>query len=191
MTAPTDIPKVLEQDVSLILVDARSYQKIILKVLAELVTKKKMKGIYVGLNKPYKSLRKFFSANKIDTRQLFFIDTLSEESNKEENAAYAKAENLNEISVKINQAMKKSNSHFILFDTIDTFLVYNQKTSLERFFSSLVSNLRNMNKKCVMIGIKEALLEHMLHVSMERLSDGTVDLVPNATDKFEKTFLKL
>jgi archaellum biogenesis ATPase FlaH len=189
MPAPIDFSKTLEEDVSLILVDATTYQSVIVKILKELIGKKKMNGIYIALNKPYKTLTKFLNGKGVDSQKLSFIDTLTE--GDEKNKVYVQAENLSGMGIKIAQIMKKENPGFIIFDTVDTFMVYNKKSSLEKFFTSLITKLRNSEKKCIMIGIKEALLEHMLHISMERLSDQTVDLVPSPSDRFDKTFLKL
>jgi hypothetical protein len=69
--------------------------------------------------------------------------------------------------------------------------VYNKKQRLDRFFTTVVQRIRSVGKKCILIGIKEALVEHMLHVSVERLSDEIVDLAPTPQERFEKTFLKL
>ena len=43
-----------------------------------------------------------------------------------------------------------------------------------------------------MFGIKEALVEHNLHFSIERISDEIMDFTPKTTaQKFDETFLKL
>jgi archaellum biogenesis ATPase FlaH len=189
MPKDVDFSKALEQDVSLILVDATTYQSVIVKLLKELIIKKKMKGIYIALNKPYTTLTKFFKGNGIDPANLFFIDTLT--AGDKNNKVYVQAENLSGMGIRIGNILKKENPGFILFDTVDTFMVYNKKSSLEKFFTNLITNFRTNEKKCIMIGIKEALLEHMLHISMERLSDQTIDLVPSSADRFDKTFLKL
>jgi len=43
-----------------------------------------------------------------------------------------------------------------------------------------------------MVGIKEALVDHKLHVSIERISDEVMDFVPTTSaKKFDEAFLKL
>jgi len=91
----------------------------------------------------------------------------------------------------IKKLLDSDKFDFIIFDTIDTFLIYNDKTTVYKFFRSIVNDFREKGKYCIFIGIKEALLEHMLHVSIETISDEVVDLVESSTEKFEKTFLKL
>ena len=186
------IAKIMDQEVILILVDAVHYQPIILKILDKLVVKNKMRGIYVALNKPYKTVTKNFDEHGIDKDKFFFLDTLTKDLKKEKNAKFVAPERLSAISIEITKQLKSGKYDFVLFDTIDTFLVYNKREYLERFFTSLVSTLRGLNKKCIMVGIKEALVEHKLHVSIERISDEVIDLVPTtAAGKFDETFLKL
>jgi len=77
------IAKIMDQDVFLILVDAANYQPVILKILDKLVVKNKMKGIYVAMNKPYKTLTKNFTSQGISKDKLFFLDSLTKSIRKE------------------------------------------------------------------------------------------------------------
>lgn len=182
----------MDQDVFLILVDAANYQPIILKILDKLVVKNKMKGIYVTMNKPYKTLIKTYTSHGINKDKLFFLDSLTKSIKKEKNALYVAPERLSAISIAISKLLKAGKYDFVLFDTIDTFSVYNKREYLERFFTSLVSTIRGLNKKCIMVGIKEALVEHKLHVSIERISDEVMDFVPTTgANKFDEAFLNL
>jgi archaellum biogenesis ATPase FlaH len=186
-----EVKQVLDNDISLLLLDANSYQKVTIKILKELVNKKNMTGIYVALNKPYKTLVKFFKANGVKTEKIFFFDTISKGLKGDKNVKFMHPEDLTGLYEEIDSRYKEID--FVLFDTVDTFLMYNKKTAIERFFTSIVGSVRNHGKKCVMFGMKEALLEQMLHVSMERISDDVLDYAPtiSASEKFEKTFLKI
>ena len=187
-----NIDKAVKNDVSLFLVDAVTYQQVILKILNELVVKGNMRGVYVTLNKPYKTMTKLFNSHSIDTKKLFFLDTLTKNIKKEKNAEYVAPVNLSLVSIIITKKLKEAKYDFVLFDTIDAFLVYNKREHLERFFTSLIGKLRSLNKKSIMIGIKESLVEHKMHVSIERISDEVIDLVPTtAAEKFDNTFIKL
>jgi len=185
------IIKALDKEVSLFLVDAARYQSVIVNILKIMVTKKKLKGLYIALNKPHKTLMESLGAEGIDTNKLFFFDGVSKETQKESNVTRVAPGNLSGVSIKIKKKFKEDYA-FIIFDTVDSFLSYNKKESLEKFFISLISTLRDLNKKAILIGVKDTLVEHKLHIPLEKVSDEIIDLAPmTAAEKFEDTFSRL
>jgi 16S rRNA U516 pseudouridylate synthase RsuA-like enzyme len=63
-----NLNETLNAEVSLFLTDAGKYQKVIVDILKNVVTSKKLSGIYVALNKPSKTLTAFFK--KKNRRQM-------------------------------------------------------------------------------------------------------------------------
>jgi len=168
----------LENQVSLFLVDALTYQEVIKDILNKL---KKKKGIYVALNKPFKTLISLYNQTN-----LFYFDTVAK-GQKDSHVEYIASQDLSGMSIKIKKKIKDFD--FVIFDTIDALLTYNKKESVERFLTNLIGYIRNYNKKVILIGIKAELVKHDLIDSMERISDGVVNLAKS--DNFEKTFMKL
>lgn len=182
------LSKILDNDVSLILSDAHSYQQVIISIVKHFSSKKKS-GFYIALNKPPKTLMKSFSKNRINTSRLVFLDVSYNASKTKNIIPISSAQNLSGISIALNKNMKKSHS-FLIFDTVDTFLESNQKNTVEHFFRNIITNMREKNVKVILVGIKDLMTKDMLDISLEKLSDATLDIVTKGT-KFEKIFTRL
>ena len=65
--------KNLSEYVALAVVNAKQYQKINIDIIKEMV-KAGTPGVYVTLNRPYDNIKKLFDKEKIDTKNVIFID---------------------------------------------------------------------------------------------------------------------
>ena len=179
--------EILKNQVVLFLLDAVNYQESVIKVLKSLNYKKKTNGVYITLNKPSSSICKSFELENIDCNYLFFCDAVGKKLN--ERTLSFSPDGLSRLSIEITKLLASKKYDFILFDTVDAFLMYNKKESLEKFFVNVVYISREYDAKCILIGIKEALEEYKLHVAIERVSDRTLDL-STYHNKFDETFLR-
>ena len=64
-----------EDLVLLFLVNEGTYQSSILKMIG-MFSKRKIPGVYISVNKPFKTLESWFKRNKINTDLVIFIDTI-------------------------------------------------------------------------------------------------------------------
>ena len=102
-------------------------------------------GVYVTVNEPYENLKKIMKRNNIDTKNMFFIDCITEHvggsSRKTDKCLYISSpRSLTELSIAISEVMKSmpGKKKFLLLDTLSTLLVYNSPSSIAKFshFSS-------------------------------------------------------
>ncbi len=113
--------------------------------------------VYVTLNKPYKVLVESFEKKGINAKKMAFIDCASGSIQKPKDydvLFVSSPEALTELSITINETMKKS-TNIIIFDSVSTLLVYKEPSIVVKFIHSMISKIRAADKKCVMISLSE------------------------------------
>jgi len=108
---------------------------------------------YVTLSKTYKSLQESFKKNKIDTKNIIFIDCISQTIVKsppsEKNCYYVSSPGaLTEVSIVIGKFLKH-NFNYIIFDSLDSLLVYQKKAPIGKFVSGLVNKIKTTKTKAI------------------------------------------
>lgn len=108
---------------------------------------KKLPGVIVSIVKSYTTLVKTFEANKIDTRNLTFIDSVTyNEEKREGNCIYLeKPFNPTYVSVVLESFVKDPKTKFFIFDSLSSFLIY-QPLAIVKFFHFSFSQLSINNK---------------------------------------------
>ena len=126
------------------------YNEVIVDTLKQLSGKS---ICYVTLNKTYNSLKELFKKNKIDTKNIVFIDAISKTIKNMPDqtegcyfCSYPGA--LTEISVAISKLLNH-NFEYLVFDSLTNLLIYQQKDPVAQFLSNLANKIRESNTKAV------------------------------------------
>ena len=152
--AEVDIKKELEKHDILLSVMPDYYYS---ESIADMVKKIQDKRIcYVDLNKGTDTMVKLFSSNKIDTKNIFFIDGVSMAINS--NAQYENAillsspYALTEIALAISEVFRTKAFDVLIFDSLSTLNVYAKEIRgvSGKFTSAMVNKLRSRKNKGVL-----------------------------------------
>lgn len=156
--------KDLEQN-RLVVVIAKSdkLQKITLGILKYFVNKKKASCVYVTVAKPYKAIINILTANKINTKEIMFIDcitalSLGGDMQRAGNCIFCKPESLTNLSIALVNALKglsQENERILVLDTLSTLMLYNQAKSISQFMHLLTFNLREMGVRSIVFTLEE------------------------------------
>ena len=121
-------------------------------------TNKKMKGVYVTINKNLADLIEEFKAQDISVENTIFIDAMTIMSGGKtpagENIHYVESpKDIVDISVLVEEAMEKigEEKKFVILDSLSTLLVYNKPGTIEKFVHSLAAKIRAHNAQGVLI----------------------------------------
>ncbi len=142
----THLNNTVNGEANLFLINPEHYS-LTRKLLLKLISKKK--SIYITLNKPAEFLFHLAEKEKISLDKIHFIDMISALSLEKENTekiSFLNSPNaLSESLIELDSVLKKTNAEIILFDSISTLLVYNEKNLVEKFLHTLVSKINQLN----------------------------------------------
>jgi len=129
----------------------------------KLANARNLRGVYITINKPFDILQKAFLKSEINMENLYFVDAITkhinEKTENKENCSFINSpSNLTTLAITIMQAAKmmqaknssKETPVFIVVDSMNTFLVYNDETTVKRFFHFLISKAREFGCKCLL-----------------------------------------
>jgi KaiC/GvpD/RAD55 family RecA-like ATPase len=158
MQALEDIP---ESFVVLFIIKADDYSMLLAELLKVLL-ERNQKGIYLTVNKPVEDLLKAFNARRIKTESVFFIDAISalveRKTLSSKNTLFLDSPtDLIELS---NAFSKKLDSmqglDFVVFDSVNTLLLYNKQPAVEKFIHLIVGKMRGKKLKGFLIAVKSS-----------------------------------
>nr|MBI4156575.1 hypothetical protein [Candidatus Woesearchaeota archaeon] len=122
----------------------------------------KSPGVYVTLNKPFKTIESDLKNSKVDTRIIIFIDavtkTVGGEIKKIDQCLFiGSPENLSDISIAMDQAITslKGKDKFLFFDSLNTLLLYNTAETVARFIHFLAGKMRIWKVKGIIISLEK------------------------------------
>lgn len=126
--------------------DARFYGYLeILKRLQE----KEYTGVVVTLNRPVSDFKEILEKDGLDTGKLGFVDGITLQSRgsrlEQKNVVYLETlKDLVELSVQIERTLGQAEGEkrFLLFDSLTTLLVYNERSAVQKFVHSVIGKLR-------------------------------------------------
>ena len=154
--------KDLKEFIALATVDAKKYQETNLEIIKHLTQQDNIPGVYVTLNKPFKTMQELFKKKDIDARLIIFIDAVTKtaggEIEKKGNCLFiGNPENLSDISVAMDQAVRAipGKEKFLFFDSLNTLLVYNKVSTVARFIHFLASKMRVWEVKGIIISLRK------------------------------------
>jgi KaiC/GvpD/RAD55 family RecA-like ATPase len=137
----------------LLLVPSTDYNNLIVEATKQLSGKN---IVYVTLNKTSESLKEAFSKKKINSKNVFYIDAISKTVKKTVNTKdcvfCSSPGALTEISIAITKFLKH-NIDYIIFDSITSLLIYEKKSPVSKFLSSVINNIKNSKTKAVFIAL--------------------------------------
>ncbi|MBW2975249.1 hypothetical protein KY366_06025 [Candidatus Woesearchaeota archaeon] len=174
--------KNLKQYVALATVDARSYQKTNLGIIKHLTDKENIPGVYVTLNKPFKTMKGIFQKEKINTGMMIFIDAVTQTAGgsveKTDKCLYIGApNNLSDISIAMDQAVRAlpSQERFVFFDSISTLLIYNNIATVAKFIHFLAGKMRVWKVKGIIVSLRKKQDEELIE-ELTQFCDAIIDL---------------
>lgn len=163
------------------LVAEDKYNETNISILKILINEFKMPGVYITVNKPYKSVAGTLKNNGIDTSKIFFIDTVTKlakgEEPRTENCLFMESpESLTDLSIALGEAVNSiPGDKFIFLDTLSTLLIYNEAGTVTKFAHFLTSRMRAWSVKGIIISlIKETKPE--LQAELAQFCDKIVDV---------------
>lgn len=123
-----------------------NYDKLWIDTLSYFIGKK-ISGVVVSVAKAYATLVKTFESNKLDTKNLIFIDSVTyNEEKREGNCVYLeKPFNPTYVSIVMEPFIKDPKMKFFVFDSLSAFLIY-QPLAIVKFFNFTFSHLSMNNK---------------------------------------------
>tara|TARA_Y100000310_G_scaffold345846_1_gene471148 strand:+ start:40209 stop:40745 length:537 start_codon:yes stop_codon:yes gene_type:complete len=139
-----------ENNVCLMLISSTEYNKNIVEVMSNFSGKK---VCYVTLNKTYDSLKELFKKNKINLKNVVFVDAIS----KTIKSVPAKTKDcyfvhspgaLTDLSLTIGKLIKQD-FEFLIFDSLTNLMIYEKKAPVAKFLSSLVNKIKGTEVKAI------------------------------------------
>ena len=151
MSIKNEVQKILdikEGEVIVVIIPDRTYGKDIIDLTSQLA--KEYNNIcYVGLNKPYNSLMKYFEDKKIDKSKFFFIDAITRHSKSVKdlkNCIFIKSVSaLTDLNIAITKKLEGRKFGILIFDSLSTMLIYHPASTVTKFAHSLIGMTRVYN----------------------------------------------
>ncbi len=147
------IEKILrEKQLSLLVLPRLNYSENVVKIVKILATLSNP-ICYVSANKPEKNLIEIFNANGIDSKKFVIIDCVDElpPKGKNDRTTFVRSPaNLPVLKTAIKEAIEMGAEN-IFVDAISTFMIYEEGIVVVRFVHSIITMIRKMGKKCVLI----------------------------------------
>lgn len=181
---PEVISEIKEVSSGIVLVNMglSEYQKKIPEILSYITKKKKIPGVYVSLNKPITVLYDSLKKKKVDTDMLVFIDAVSKMSNisihNQENCFYLRSpKDLSDISIAISEALNsiKQKKKFLIFDSLNTLLLYSDEDLIARFFHFVLGKIRSTDINGFIVSIKKG-MSNKLITEISQFCDDYIEL---------------
>ena len=146
--------------VALAVVDSKKYQKANIDIIKSLV-KEGTPGVYVTLNRSYENVKELFENEKINTRNVIFIDAVTKTAGgkveKRDDCLYIGGpKNLSDISIAMDQAIMAIpvKDKFLFFDSLSTLLLYNDVRIVAKFVHFISGKMRVWKIKGVIISLR-------------------------------------
>jgi len=167
--------------ISLVLTTAKQYNETNLALTEYMINTKGIPGVYVTLNKPYRTMKKLLE-DKVDLRMLIFIDAITKSTGgkmeKTDDCLYLDTmQNLTDLGVAIDQAIRAipSMDKFLLFDSLSTLLIYGQAGSVSKFIHFLTGKMRAFNVNGVLLSLVRGEDDEFLS-QLSMFCDQTINL---------------
>ncbi len=150
----------------LLLMSGIEYNKTMVKVVKELSGKS---VCYVTSNKTFDSLKETFKKNKVEFKDMVFIDSISKSLKKVPDSAdqvyyVSNPGALTELSVVIGKFLRHD-FDYLIFDSVTNLNIYNKTPVCIKFINSLVNKIKRSKTKAVFYAVGEKLDELPEHIS--------------------------
>ena len=152
----------LEEFVVIATVAPKEYQKTNIEIVRYFTEEQNIPGVYITLNKPFKTMKALFEKHNVNLKKIIFIDSVTQTSSTkiektEECLFIGNPENLSDISIATDQAVLAITSpkKFLLFDSLSTLLIYNKPETVAKFIHFLASKMRTWSIKGIIITLNK------------------------------------
>src|SRR5665648_62907 len=153
---------------SMVLTTPKEYNKANIALAEYLVNNIGIPGVYVTLNKPYKSMKDALQ-DKIDLRMIIFIDVITKSTGgkiiDEDNCLYLdNIQNLSDLGVAIDQALEAipDDNKFLLFDSLATLEIYNKVSTVLKFIYFLSGKIRSKGINGILLSLDRTIDDDMI-----------------------------
>ena len=123
------------------------------------VEKSVNKIAYVTINKPFNSILQDMHSRGLNTGKFFFIDAITatvQSPPAVDNCIFVTSPTaLTDIGLAFSSALSEHGCDLVFFDTISTLIVYQEIGSVIKFVHNLITKVRVLNKKLVLLALKE------------------------------------
>ena len=123
------------------------YSQAVIDMLRYFTEGRKEYGIFVSTTKSYKLLKHDLEQRGIDTGKLIVFDMMSAANSPDCTEANCQSMPmpgpLAALSMAILQQSQRKNAKFVLFDSVDSFLIYDDTAAVEKFFDYLLARLKD------------------------------------------------
>ncbi len=128
--------------------DSETYNDRVFKIVQETANSTD-KGLYISLNKTYKSLMGEFQEHGIDSRKFRFIDTITAtliEPKQTDNCLFLKnADDVKELYKGIIKTVKTHDIDMVIFDSLSSLTTYQDTKQIIHFLNMLLGSLTILN----------------------------------------------
>ncbi|VVB98636.1 KaiC [uncultured archaeon] len=119
-------------------------------VLNEMLTHRKMLGVYLTTAQPHAKVIEWLNKEKVDASSLFMLDLAGRQEEAEENIFILRdPSDLTELSVVITEIMENDSIGFLVVDGISGLETYAESGSVKRFLHALVTYMKKINKTLI------------------------------------------
>lgn len=139
------------------------------------ITNLKMRGIYVTLNTSYPRIKENLEAQGIDTSELFFIDCISKltgNASKTDSCVFVESpSSLTDMSIALTAATSSGKFDFLLIDSMNTLLLYNDIKTVEKFAHYMISKLRDLDMGGIILAVDDENSKKLLPIISQFCDD--------------------
>ncbi len=147
-----------DNGIVLLILPKAEYSENLMTIL-KIVVKQNKSICYVSANKPEKTITKLFNENDIDRKKFLIIDCITGQVGKEEGKEGAtifikSPADLTELILAVIGAINFG-LEIVFIDSLSTFLVYRNETTVVKFTHNLISKLRSLDKRGIFVILKD------------------------------------
>lgn len=139
----------------------------------------KKNGLIININEPSDSFYNKLKGIGVQKHNLTFIDNISRNSNEMknlENCIFVNQPNsLVKLSSVISEVIEKRKVDFLLIDSISTFLMYNDETSVKQFLYYIINKLKMHEIAGFFLSTNDSQFKN-LNTTITQITDRTIDL---------------
>lgn len=150
--------------------------------LIEKVTNSDKLVVYIGSIKTSKKVKSMLSERNIDMKKILFFDMATKVTGSApddvENTVFFDPEDINQVNMQLDDAVDavpEDREAVIIFDTISTLSIYNDKEVIIEFLESLSSKMSDWEVSSILIGVEEEMDEELTDSVKDAVED-TIDI---------------
>ncbi len=167
----------------LINVRAEDYLKTNIAVLKTIVNDEGLPGVYITVNKPYRTMERVLQENGIKTDKIYFIDCITKTAGGDtkdggKHVFYLdSAQNLTGLGLAMSEMIQSipSKDKFLFLDSLSTLLLYHNYGTVAKFSHFLTARMRNWGLRGIFVSIERE-TDPKLIDQLAQFCDVVVDL---------------